>query len=208
MSANLVFGITSRRKDDDLVPEVQDALDEICGKLDADWDMLAWIRGQSIRMLVYAPVECRSIVYQDEMNLRSQPALLLSGDMRRQGNIWIIPEYDTDADALREAESILDDWNSDFISPDNLNLGDRTGRKPPSEDSERKPPLLKSVPAVKESPRDEILAAFGISHEQAQDAELYVYKHFGGNPDEGGEEDEKGKARRPTRVSRRGGRNR
>src|SRR5699024_3205556 len=104
---------TSKRKDEDLVPEVQDALDEVCKWLDADWDMLAWPRGQSIRMLIYAPIECRSIAYQEDMDLRSQPPLLLSRDMKRQGNTWIIPEFDTDSEAMEEAEEILADWNSD-----------------------------------------------------------------------------------------------
>lgn len=85
---NIVFALSSSRTDGEFMDELMDELD----MFDEDnWDIVAWVRGKTTRIVLYAPYFFRLIVDSEHLELKIHPVGQVMTGMEDSRNQWLVP---------------------------------------------------------------------------------------------------------------------
>jgi len=163
VSPNLmVFGIISNRKDDNIVGEVMDALDEY---LEDQWDVVAWSRRSGTRFLVRANVEARGMILDPLLKARITPVPDLLEEIGEPRAKWLTPSKVKVGTPAEMAERTVYKW-LDAMWPSNPAP---VGSPPTSSEEQTQSkvdttpaPTLQQQPAKTQAELD-VLAAFGLT---------------------------------------------
>lgn len=177
----MMYGMSSTRTDDDVIEEVQDALDDIN---EEEWDLLSWRRSSATRFVIRASVRCRAIQTDPELKIRVLPLGAILDDMGDPRNEWLIPKKVKDSTPHEVARKSVERWSKN-LWPDSVeetqtatDNSEEVQEGDPEEDSKPR------ISAVKTNPTDDVLQAFGLTgNETDEDGMPFNLVSFDTNQD-------------------------
>lgn len=112
----VVFALSSSRTDEDFLDELMDELDMFG---EDNWDILAWVRNNTTRIVIHAPYLFRLIVNSQHLELKIHPVGQVMTGMEDSRNEWLVPR-NKEGENDQAARSMVQRWSREMYSVEGL----------------------------------------------------------------------------------------
>lgn len=159
----VIFGVVLRDADADTLDTVLDAI-EGTPVSDADWEWLAWYRGESCYLILHAPIVLRGAIVTGVTGASVVPVGVVAAQLTDNRNDWVYPGRGA-RPAVERAQDALNRWQQGMWQHDTgVPEVDRVDEVEEGyiPDLSRRKARSSRLASSRQQAREEVLAAFGL----------------------------------------------